>query len=105
MRFHYGKSGSTVQGAGHTQWWRCEDITAGRIFKVARTIADLAGADASTSDHLSEAVQYRTLDCQLWGVKRRPVELPAGFIQTRFSPPGWLRAPADGCAQPPLLPG
>jgi hypothetical protein len=50
-------------------------------------------------------VQYRTLDCQLWGVKRRPVELPAGFIQTRFSPPGWLRAPADGCAQPPLLPG
>ncbi len=38
-----------------------------RILKVARTIADLAGADAITSDHVSEAVQYRTLDRQLWG--------------------------------------
>jgi magnesium chelatase family protein len=37
-----------------------------RILKVARTIADLAGEDALSSKHLSEAVQYRTLDRNLW---------------------------------------
>jgi magnesium chelatase family protein len=35
-----------------------------RIRKVARTIADLAGADAIGIEHLSEAVQYRTLERQ-----------------------------------------
>jgi magnesium chelatase family protein len=38
-----------------------------RILKVARTIADLAGADAVTAEHTLEAVQYRSLDRQLWG--------------------------------------
>jgi magnesium chelatase family protein len=37
-----------------------------RILKVARTIADLAGADQITAEHLGEAVQYRTLDRALW---------------------------------------
>jgi magnesium chelatase family protein len=36
-----------------------------RVLKVARTIADLAGADTISAEHVSEAVQYRGLDRRL----------------------------------------
>jgi magnesium chelatase family protein len=39
-----------------------------RILKVARTIADLAGCEKITAEHLLEAITYRTIDREEWSL-------------------------------------
>ena len=41
--------------------------TYSKILKVARTIADLAGQEKISSEHVLESLQYRGSDSKYWG--------------------------------------
>jgi len=73
-----------------------------RILKVARTIADLAGRKKIETEDVSEAIQYRTPDRNLWVYVLKivvkfqesapfplPLQQDRGRLTARRGPHGW----------------
>jgi len=77
-----------------------------RVLKVARTIADLDGADALRAEHCAEAIQYRGLDRQWPRVERAGLALTARWDIRVDDVPSRRRCDRRACwgRREPLLP-
>ena len=58
------EAGSLLKSAMRELMFSARSYT--KILKISRTIADLAESNQILPEHLAEAIQYRSLDRQLW---------------------------------------
>jgi hypothetical protein len=75
-----------------------------RVLKIARTVADLDGAGELQPKHVSEAIQYRSLDRRAsvsevastaWRQRRPHIVAGRCGLFSNAVPPSWMRCPID----------
>ena len=55
-----------------------------RLLRVARTIADLDHAPNVAAKHIAEAVQFRNLDRNYWGLKMSTAQVSLALVESRI---------------------
>src|SRR5207247_5326564 len=75
-----------------------------RILKIARTLADLEGAADLQPKHVSEAIQYRSLDRRGLGLGRLALPARTAPLTLRTASYTCLRRPPQRSREPPRHP-